>query len=310
MKPASLLQWYEHLRAEDVVAMVGSAQENHQLEFKTLRTEALDKDDRKNVARALSGFANAAGGVVIWGVEARKGSSEDPTDQVAAAPGLSNAALVLSRFLDLTGRATGPGVVGAEHRLIEGAGRWPDFVATYVPETLGLPVMALMGENRYYRRIGGSFVVMDHAMVADMFGRRARPELAVEFVPSARAGGPSVTVRVRNVGRGIARASYLMLRVVKPLVASRMSEYPLPLRSGAAGWNLYAHDYSGVLHPGVDIEFAALTEPHSGLREPLTTYAFDYRLGAADVQEVWGHVAIDFTNAVVTDHRRIEPGDA
>ena len=47
-------------------------QEHLQLEFKTVRdAEVRGSDDRRNLAKCLSGFANSSGGVVVWGVDAR-----------------------------------------------------------------------------------------------------------------------------------------------------------------------------------------------------------------------------------------------
>ncbi|MBW9235526.1 ATP-binding protein, partial [Leptospira santarosai] len=50
-------------------------EENLFLDFK-LKTDAtssnLSKDDKKNYAKALSGFSNTSGGIIIWGVDCRK----------------------------------------------------------------------------------------------------------------------------------------------------------------------------------------------------------------------------------------------
>ena len=48
-------------------------EENLHLDFKTLSGPGLSaSDDRHNFAKALSGFANSDGGIVVWGVDARK----------------------------------------------------------------------------------------------------------------------------------------------------------------------------------------------------------------------------------------------
>lgn len=45
-------------------------EENIHLDFKTADAQ-LVRDDRQNLARALSGFADSEGGLIIWGIEAR-----------------------------------------------------------------------------------------------------------------------------------------------------------------------------------------------------------------------------------------------
>lgn len=35
------------------------------------RSPNLSKDDKKNYAKALSGFSNTSGGIIIWGINCR-----------------------------------------------------------------------------------------------------------------------------------------------------------------------------------------------------------------------------------------------
>jgi hypothetical protein len=65
--------FFESLSIDLVEHLIHIRQQEHwQLEFKTVRdAEMRSSDDRRNLARCLSGFANSSGGVVIWGVNAR-----------------------------------------------------------------------------------------------------------------------------------------------------------------------------------------------------------------------------------------------
>jgi predicted HTH transcriptional regulator len=48
-------------------------EENLHLDFKLVQDAAFTKrDDRRNLACACSGFANSSGGLIVWGVDARK----------------------------------------------------------------------------------------------------------------------------------------------------------------------------------------------------------------------------------------------
>jgi predicted HTH transcriptional regulator len=48
-------------------------EETLDLDFKAISNPELKShDDRRNLARAISGFANASGGLIVWGVDARK----------------------------------------------------------------------------------------------------------------------------------------------------------------------------------------------------------------------------------------------
>ena len=68
----NLKEWFESIDLQSLSDMVADGeQENLHLEFKTVNSATLmDKDDKKNFAKALSGFSNANGGLVIWGIYA------------------------------------------------------------------------------------------------------------------------------------------------------------------------------------------------------------------------------------------------
>src|ERR1700733_6928464 len=85
--------------------------ENLHLEFKIVTDPGLtSRPDRKNLACALSGFANASGGLIVWGVDARK--NDDEIDCVADLPGVENVASLVTRLNQLTGEAVDPIVDG------------------------------------------------------------------------------------------------------------------------------------------------------------------------------------------------------
>jgi len=56
---------------------VATRQEEHlSLDFKTVAgSELKSTDDKKNLASALSGFANSAGGIIVWGVATTKNTT-------------------------------------------------------------------------------------------------------------------------------------------------------------------------------------------------------------------------------------------
>lgn len=185
------------------------------LDFKLAPSIFAGRDDRRTLAVAISGFANSNGGLIVWGIDARRDA--DGVDCAQAAVPIPTPDLFMSRLVDYAGRASSPAPDGVQHRLIEGAGG--PFALTYVPESSAGPHMAKLGEDRYYKRSGGSFLVMEHFEVADMFGRRPRPILKVIFTP--REGGATILVSIRNEGRGLARSPYLALEVPGAFRASQ-----------------------------------------------------------------------------------------
>lgn len=193
-----------------------SWQESFILDFKTA-TSPMVKDDRKNLAEALSGFANSDGGVVVWGVYARARSNGEP-DEVQELRPIPCLDVFLSDLQGLTPQLTSPGVVGVRHHPIHRAGDADGFAATLVPRSESHLHMAMgPDQHRYYYRSGSSFLMMEAYMVADRLGRRPQPKLELSCrlqrgaVISSRVR-IEVIVGIKNTGRGVALYPALALR--------------------------------------------------------------------------------------------------
>jgi hypothetical protein len=230
---------------------VALKQEEHlHLDFKTVKdAELTNRDDRRNVARCLSGFANSNGGIVIWGIDARKNS--DGIDGASAIIELQRTAVLVSRLNSLSGDATSPIIDGVRHRPILNPKSGGGVVATLVPENDGGPYMALLGEQRYYKRSGDSFYAMEHFDLEDMFGRRQKPALEIIIVPSAVENEiEEHSIFVKNNGRAVARyAGFLMTlhnAEIKGVSGLNLENYS-GINAGKAvvGWD---HPV-GVIHP-------------------------------------------------------------
>src|SRR5262249_20987672 len=72
--------------------------------------------DRKGFAQCLSGFANSDGGLIVWGVDARK--DESSVDAANGLVAIKNPGALLSELNSRTGEATTPIVDGVLHRII------------------------------------------------------------------------------------------------------------------------------------------------------------------------------------------------
>jgi hypothetical protein len=179
----------------------------------------LHDDDRKNLAKALSGFANSSGGVLIWGVKKEDGKK-------GAYKMITNPENFVENLNRATAELVSPYVDSVLHQLLfvdeSGAG----VVVSFIPESDKTPHMALLPRNEdkhYYRRVGDSFKVMVHYEVADMFGRRSRPKL--ELALSARlsaASNPKKTydlhIVISNTGKAITKHYGLDLEFPKDLI--------------------------------------------------------------------------------------------
>jgi hypothetical protein len=153
--------------AEEIHAMIkAKVVEELFLDYKRSSTRLpgpkLSDDDRKNLAKAIAGFGNSEGGVVVWGVDCRHTDEGDvPTEAVP----ISSPLALKTLFDGAIGGLTLPAHSGVEnaavpHRTGEG------FVITHVPIGLNVPYQTLYPKQEYYIRAGSAFQPTPHNVLA------------------------------------------------------------------------------------------------------------------------------------------------
>jgi hypothetical protein len=309
----SLLDDFNAIDLEVIRGYLGKQEENLHLDFKLLPSPGFDnRQHRRTLAEVLSGFANSDGGICIWGVDARK--NDEGLDVANTIEPIADVLAALGKLNEFTPSAVNPLVDGVQHKAIVTEGR-AGVAVTLVPASDAGPHMAKQGEDRYFKRSGGSFVKMEHFDIEDMFGRRAKPQLGLSY-EVRRAGGRTdaagthlqylATISIRNSGRGAAIGPFLQLRPERPhkvhqwglngngahgldpIVLSRFSE-----------WEAFGGLRDNLAYPLVDLDVTAISlEYPPGSR--IINVNVDYRLGAANHRLVEGKMTIradDIMNA-------------
>ena len=292
----SLEMLFNSLSSAEIAAFVTERrQEDLTLDFKLAPRNLDDKDERKVLARAISGFANSGGGLIVWGVDARKDA--DGIDSATRAVPITDPKLFMSKLIQHGAAATSPPVPGVVHRLVEG----PEgpFALTYVPESDRGPHMAKLGEDRYFQRSGDSFLKMEHPALADMFGRRPRPVLRVEM---HRVDHASVLVVITNLGRGAAKSLFLALRLPPNF---RVGQHGYDgngtwwLKPGGRvnGIHRFGGDTGTILHAGQSHPVTLID--HGTVRldgTPIVSgpQRFQFELAAEDVPLETGEIVLDY----------------
>jgi len=113
-----IFKFYKKIDEKKIREFVENNQEeNLNLEFKTIRrADLIDRDDKKNFAKALSGFANSDGGLVIWGVNAKKNAQG--IDCACGFNEIKPLSLFVSKLNDFTGEFVKPIVDRVTHKKI------------------------------------------------------------------------------------------------------------------------------------------------------------------------------------------------
>ena len=177
----------------------------------------LDDADKQNLAKAISGFANGAGGVLIWGLE----------DGTLSSKPIDNVSKFVDVILQMGHQVTAPSVKGIDGDFIPSdSNAAAGFALIHVPESDLPPHRAILSiakvQNHYFVRSGSSFAVATHSQLEDMFGRRPRPHLVLSH--KAKRGTSygvgevevSITLSLTNEGRGIARYPFLDVDISPP----------------------------------------------------------------------------------------------
>jgi hypothetical protein len=174
-----------------------------------LPSRKLSEEDKKNLAKAIAGFANSEGGVIVWGVDCRQTENGDvPTRPVP----ITQPIALKTLFDGALGGLTLPAHSGVENVPLQNATSGEGFVITYVPAGFHVPYQTLYPKQEYYIRAGSNFLPTPHAVLAGLFGRAPQPYPAP--VVSFGAVGAQTTgrvfmqlilkVNVINKGRGFA----------------------------------------------------------------------------------------------------------
>lgn len=221
----AIVEMYSNLTSEaDLQLLIDDkVQEGLYLEFKKKKnasTGDLDDSDKRQFSRALSGFANSGGGLLLWGVEgdqSERATALRPIDDV-----LKFQAALKKSILNSTQPVVDDVVVDV---IFVNGSTTRGFVKCLIPQSERTPHRAMMAEREYFKRSTEGFYRLEHFDLEDMFGRRPVPRL--DLVWEVRSGmsmggwdGHKQDVNVHltliNRGRGSARAPYVELTTQAP----------------------------------------------------------------------------------------------
>ncbi|MBN9203069.1 helix-turn-helix domain-containing protein [Methylibium petroleiphilum] len=140
----------------------------------------LAPEDNKNLSKAISGFANSSGGIVVWGVDCRRDGSTG--SEVAEKHPLLDAAGFNTKIQAAVSRTTIPPHPGVQVLSFDEPGQSPlGYVVVYIPQSLIGPIRSL-ATNHYHVRAGSDFGLVPHDVLAGMFGRPPQPNADLNLI--------------------------------------------------------------------------------------------------------------------------------
>lgn len=139
----------------------------------------LHRDDRRNLAKAISGFGNSEGGVVIWGVECSR--DIDIGDVAKAKVKVKNVYRFLSWLENAISGCTIPSHNKVRNHIISVDENGDGYIATYIPKSDVSPLMTA-SNSAIYIRSGSNNVPAPYAVISGMFGRYPQPNIELKIV--------------------------------------------------------------------------------------------------------------------------------
>lgn len=190
------------------------------LEFKRSKDDGqgskLHDHDRVNLKKAIGGFSNSEGGVIVWGIDC----SRNPAigDVASTLLPLANPRRFVSLLEGAVSGCTVPPVTGVRSIAID-IDQDIGLVATYVPKSSHAPHQ-LAGEGKYVIRAGSDFVPAPHGVVAGLFGHPPHPVVFPNFLlAEARMHDgrayASLTVILINDGQVVAEDLFVSVLFTK-----------------------------------------------------------------------------------------------
>lgn len=240
------------------------------------------QNDLDNFRKAISGFGNSEGGILILGIDT-KGKG----DFANSLKPIKSPEIFLSLLNNQVSRLTIPAHSGVEFFIISDSVADFGYIVVVIPKYQGLPIQTIK-EEKFYMRSGDSFMGIPHSILAGMFGRRPNPDVATMY--SVSVGDPkiidnsiqcTVGIQLVNGGKGIARDIFLNCLIFPPGDSSEISyEFNDPnfdaYKVFGVGVNLISKD-GFRLAPGQRVQPLVL---NFLLKPPFKDFSFNLTVGA------------------------------
>lgn len=290
-------------------------EESFNLDFKRMDQSGEPSGfDIDNLRKAISGYANAAGGIILWGVESKTPDDRRDRSRFQCIVPVVNGELAVVRFHELTTTATQPPVSGVVHKAIPVEGGF--VVKTFVPASDGGPHRTNEEKGQYFRRDADAFRAMQHHEIADMFGRRARPSLVLwrstlepqSLYNSGQLLGSQIMIGLENRGRGLARFPMLVIErtagIVKDFRFGLDGNGNVGLTRQVQATNaeqiIYAGSVGDVVHPESTLKISHIA---LGSRDGKGA-SFRYRIHAEGAAVVEGEIGFSEAEMQEASRRR------
>ncbi len=233
----------------------GEAEGLH-LECKAPSSPNLGKDLKVTLAKAICGFSNTAGGVILWGVSTTP-KSHSGLDVLTQIESIGSCSSFLRQIEAVVPRLTTPPVLSVSNKTIK---RKPKdtkgVIVTHIPKLVGDPVQS-NEDNHFYYRSGGRFVVAPYEMIQRLFSATDSPDLypifPSELVKFTDDGFWEVPIILQNRSSAVARDTLVSIEVLNPSACEEIQARDLSDQSAFnIGRTIFQRHLDSVVHRGMN----------------------------------------------------------
>jgi hypothetical protein len=195
--------------------------ETEWLEFKMYPQERNDQKDEQKIKEIwcvnLSAFGNTQGGLLIWGIGAKK---IDKVDAAHSRPLVPSPDAMRTRLFELHHQATDPPLSGVEIEAVTVPNTGDKgFVVCFIPQGAFVPYRAEFNIKNYYIRVGDDSIVPNPVILRRLFYPQSLAKLEMRVILSREReeyeGRMSelwkYEVFARNAGRATAHDVYILI---------------------------------------------------------------------------------------------------
>jgi hypothetical protein len=200
--------------------MIESADsEGLHLECKAPTDPRLVREQKAKLAQAISGFANTAGGVIVWGVSTTK-HEHSGLDVITQVEPIARIGMFADQVEKAVPTLTTPPILNSSTKVLKRASSDSKGVAvTIIPKAEGDPVQSNL-DNLFYFRSGDEFVIAPYEMIRRLFSATQSPDLHAvfhsEIVTLLPDGRWEIPIAVRNDSSAIAENVVVYVSIANP----------------------------------------------------------------------------------------------
>lgn len=239
----------------------GEAEGLH-LECKAPASPKLNQDSKIHLAKAVSGFSNTAGGVIIWGISTTK-HDHSGLDVLTQLEPIGRCRHFEQQVNKTIPTLATPAIFGAETKIIrERLTDTKGIVLAYISKLDGDPVQSNL-DHLFCFRGGDDFPIAPYDMIKRLFAASESPNiyplLVSHSVELRDDGFWEIPIAVTNHSTAIAEHVAVFIRIVGPdACESVLAEGCSDVSNLNPGQQVFEKKVQSVVHRGLDMRITTL----------------------------------------------------